>query len=302
MPFKVLNRIIRQRGEKFFLPPRQWQTLAAEREKGLLTELSRQKPSSLCCNMGCITSKSAAVDDSREGVTRELTSSSKRVSEMKFFSSEPLPCDPSSLPKYPPSKEIDTKLQEEATRHGADGGKEQKFGGVRREKESQTFILSKDNARISMQQGQRLPNSRSRNEFFNPHREPVSGHLVFPPKQDLIVWRSKENPVPSRPRETIRVQKSLESTNGSESRRRHDKKRHSQRTDLKQIENGKVSTETLIQNGHGSMGNNIYLSGPLLVSSNNMDQMLKERDRKIQEYSRRARIYKSGEKARAKQN
>jgi len=51
------------------------------------------------------------------------------------------------------------------------------------------------------------------------------------------------------------------------------------------------------------MGNNIcHLSGPLLVSSNNVDQMLKERDRKIQEYSRRARMNKSGEIARANQN
>lgn len=38
-------------------------------------------------------------------------------------------------------------------RQGADGGKEQKFGRVRQEKEPQTFILSKDNAdsHISMQ-------------------------------------------------------------------------------------------------------------------------------------------------------
>jgi len=33
--------------------------------------------------MGCIASKSAAVDDSREGVARELTSSSRRTSEIK---------------------------------------------------------------------------------------------------------------------------------------------------------------------------------------------------------------------------
>ncbi|RZB76847.1 putative serine/threonine-protein kinase isoform B [Glycine soja] len=225
----------------------------------------------------------------------------------EFFSSEPLPCDPSSLPKYPPSKEIDTKLWKEASRHGADGGKEQKFRpGGRQEKEPQTFILSKDNAdsHISMQQGKRLPNSRSRNEFFNPHREPAFGHLVFPQKQSedhketlnyfsgplyqrplhsgplvpgygyemagreaggrphvsskvnlpklsgLVASRTslsgdqKENPVPLKPRETIQVQ---ESTNGSESRRRHDKKRHSQTIDPRQIENGKFSTETLIQ-------------------------------------------------------
>ncbi|KAK7324713.1 hypothetical protein VNO77_28502 [Canavalia gladiata] len=279
----------------------------------------------------------------------------------EFFSLEPLPCDPSSLPKYPPSKEIDNKLHE-ATRQGAVGGKEQKVGsGVRQRKESQTFVLSKDNADsyISMQRGQRLPNSGSRNEFFNHHEERVSGHLVFPHKQSeyvkervnyfsgplyqrplhsgplvpvssgeivgretverptvsnkvnlsqlsgLVSSRTsmsgdkKENPVPLR---SHQLQKSLESSNGSELRRRGQKHR-SQRIDLDQIENVKVTAETFIQDGHGSRGNEIYLSGPLLVSSNNVDQMLRERERKIQEYSRRARIDKyKGEKVRALQN
>ncbi|KHN36642.1 Putative serine/threonine-protein kinase [Glycine soja] len=254
----------------------------------------------------------------------------------EFFSSEPLPCDPSSLPKYPPSKEIDTKLWEEATRHGADREKEQKFRpGGRQEKEPQTFILSKDSADscISMQSED---HKETLNYFSGPlyqrplhsgplvpgygcemvgreageRRPHVSNKVNLPKLSGLVASRTsslsgdqKENPVPSRPRETIEVQISLESTNGSESRRRHDTKHHSQRIDPRKIENGKVSTETLIQDGHGSMGNNIYhLSGPLLVSSNNIDQMLKERDRKIQEYSRRARMYKSGEIAHAKQN
>ncbi|MCI00901.1 putative serine/threonine-protein kinase, partial [Trifolium medium] len=43
-----------------------------------------------------------------------------------------------------------------------------------------------------------------------------------------------------------------------------------------------------LHDGHGSSGNKIYMSGPLLAS-NNMDQMLKDHDRKIQEFSRRAR-------------
>jgi len=155
-----------------------------------------------------------------------------------------------------------------------------------------------------MQQGQRLPNSRSQNEFFNPHREPVSGHLVFPqkPSEDYKAtvdyfsgplyqrpmhsgplvpgngWEmagkeagpqvsnkvnlpklsgvapktswsgdKKENPLSSRPREANQAQRCLESTNvGSDSRRRHDKKRHSQRIDHRQIENARVSTQTLI--------------------------------------------------------
>ncbi|CAN4085483.1 unnamed protein product [Withania somnifera] len=34
----------------------------------------------------------------------------------EFFTTEPYPCDPSSLPKYPPSKEMDVKLRDEAAR------------------------------------------------------------------------------------------------------------------------------------------------------------------------------------------
>ena len=35
---------------------------------------------------------------------------------MQFFTTEPHACDPSSLPKYPPSKELDVKLREEEAR------------------------------------------------------------------------------------------------------------------------------------------------------------------------------------------
>ncbi|KAE9599874.1 hypothetical protein Lal_00046171 [Lupinus albus] len=248
----------------------------------------------------------------------------------EFFSSEPRPCDPSSLPKYPPSKEIDSKLQDEAKgRQGDVGGKEQKVeSGVRQEKEPRALASMKDNAesRISMQKG----HHKSRSGLVNPHRESVSGFLVFPHKETedvkeienyfagTLIKRpshsgslvpgsvasrtsfsgsQKEKPVPLRSKTTIIVQNHFESTNRSESVRRHDKKRLSQRIDLSQIENG---TEKLIQDGHGSRGKNINVSGPLLVPSNNVDQMLKERDRKIQEYSRRARIDKSkGEKVHA---
>ncbi|KAJ1389756.1 Serine/threonine-protein kinase, active site [Sesbania bispinosa] len=98
----------------------------------------------------------------------------------EFFTSEPLPCDPSSLPKYPPSKEIDAKLRDEATRRqGAVGGREQKVGsGVRQEKGHRAYATAKDNADpgISMQQAQRYSSSKNRSELFYTHREPVSGH------------------------------------------------------------------------------------------------------------------------------
>lgn len=34
----------------------------------------------------------------------------------QFFTTKPFACDPSSLPKYPPSKEIDAKLRDEEAR------------------------------------------------------------------------------------------------------------------------------------------------------------------------------------------
>ena len=34
----------------------------------------------------------------------------------QFFSTKPLPCDPLSLPKYPPSKEFDAKIRDEEAR------------------------------------------------------------------------------------------------------------------------------------------------------------------------------------------
>jgi cyclin-dependent kinase 12/13/sacsin len=49
------------------------------------------------------------------------TSSSALNSE--FFTTEPYACEPSSLPKYPPTKELDVKLRDEARRQRALNGK-----------------------------------------------------------------------------------------------------------------------------------------------------------------------------------
>jgi hypothetical protein len=35
---------------------------------------------------------------------------------LQFFRIEPLPSDPSSLPKYPPSKELDAKMRDQEAR------------------------------------------------------------------------------------------------------------------------------------------------------------------------------------------
>ncbi|OIW06016.1 hypothetical protein TanjilG_11703 [Lupinus angustifolius] len=335
--------------------------------------------------------------------------------ESEFFTSEPLACDPSTLPKYPHSKEIDAKLRNETTRRqGAVGGREKKVGsGVRQEKGLRAYVTAADpgmsiqnytflgccnlqltfqsngispyqivrfrkesigdkqpGASVSvlvvlkvgekdadllssccmMQQEQRYSSSKNHSGLLKPHREPVSGFLVFPPHEKpedgkevrnnlsgrvykkpshsgplvpgyswaksgrevdgealvsnrvnlselsgLVASRTmssqdqEEKPVHLHHRKPVEVRKSLESTSRSESRRQ-DKKRIADRT---QIDSGKVPSEKLTRDGHGPRRDKIYMSGPLLVQSNNMDVMLKEHDRKIREFSRKARLDKS---------
>ncbi|XP_061368343.1 probable serine/threonine-protein kinase At1g54610 isoform X2 [Gastrolobium bilobum] len=60
-----------------------------------------------------------------------------------------------------------------------------------------------------------------------------------------------------------------------------------------QKEEGRGSHKDPVLVGYGSKGHKIHYSGPLLVPSSNMDQMLKDHDREIQEAVRRARLDKA---------
>ncbi|XP_059449374.1 probable serine/threonine-protein kinase At1g54610 [Corylus avellana] len=277
----------------------------------------------------------------------------------EFFTTKPLACDPSTLPKYPPSKEIDAKVRDEVARRQGDvGDKDRKVDLKKRgQKESRAIPGSNADALpfMSMQRRQGQSSFQTKSELFHSHREEThSGLLVAPPKQPrpvkevrtgepehlhkrvshsgplvpgprwtksekeldapsavstavnlsklsgLVVTRTfslsddhQEKPGPTQPDTTEQFGRISGSGSELESRRRQDHKHHSQRNgDFSQID-GKGRTKEPSLHGHGSRGSKIYVSGPLLNSSNNVDQMLKEHDRKIQEFSRRARLDKT---------
>ncbi|GMH27123.1 hypothetical protein Nepgr_028966 [Nepenthes gracilis] len=84
----------------------------------------------------------------------------------EFFTTKPLPCDPSSLPKYLPSKEFDAKVRDEEgrRRQGAAGNKGRRLDPESKKSQSQ-------------------PNLKSRSEKFNPNQEEVaSGFPIEPPR------------------------------------------------------------------------------------------------------------------------
>ncbi|EEF44424.1 probable serine/threonine-protein kinase At1g54610 [Ricinus communis] len=264
----------------------------------------------------------------------------------KFFRSKPFASDPSNLPKYPPSKEIDAKMRDEEARR-------QEAVGVGRNRTQQSLAVPASNANsklAAMVQERRHSNANSRGEMFNSHREQtVSGFLVDPSKQTQATkegrrefqehqlrkvshsgplvhgagWtksgKDLDNPhlLPARPNLStisglVATRTSLPddrqgepstsqpevvkqvgvfqgSSNGLEPTTKQGQS-HQVRKPAESHEagGGKSTTREASLYGRGPRGGSkIYVSGPLLVPSNNVEQMLKEHDRKIQEYARK---------------
>ncbi|KAL6199161.1 hypothetical protein ACLB2K_028948 [Fragaria x ananassa] len=271
----------------------------------------------------------------------------------EFFTTKPFPCDPSSLPKYPPSKEFDVKVRdEEAKRQGA-AGKGQRLDPERRgTRESRAIPAPDANAELvmSMQKRKDRSNSKSRSEKFNPHPEEVaSGFPIDPPRPSHAVELSIEShghnpkrashsgPLSHRaawskstknPDDTPKISNGADLSGMSglvaarrsmltEERRKRsnssqmdvpkaigrfpgsfkeatDPLPHDQKPIVPSIKKDDVrSNKDPVIVGYGSKGHKIHYSGPLLVPSGNMDQMLKDHDFQVQEAVRRARIDKA---------
>ncbi|XVE66190.1 hypothetical protein DITRI_Ditri08aG0060700 [Diplodiscus trichospermus] len=276
----------------------------------------------------------------------------------EFFTTQPLACDPSSLPKYPPSKEIDAKLRdEEARRQRAVGSRGSRVDMERRQKEPLAIQTSNSNTELStsMQRRQPHPNLKSRSQMFNSRKaDGFSGFLIEPPKQtpaakeesrdfleynrmkvshsgplihgtvfgksgkehdDLSMVSSRadlsklsglvatrtlasEDQRDKPGRLTLgavnHTGRSGRSFNELESAGKQDVRHHMQKTaESPQTGSGRACIKESSLNGRGLRGSKIYVSGPLLAPSDNVDQMLKEHDRKIQEFARRSRLDKT---------
>ncbi|XP_057797387.1 probable serine/threonine-protein kinase At1g54610 [Salvia miltiorrhiza] len=268
----------------------------------------------------------------------------------EFFTTRPHPCEPSSLPKYPPSKEFDAKVREEEARRVAAGSKGQRYDFERRgSRESRAVPAPDANAELisSMQKRHGQPNSKSRSEMFSSHPEEVaSGFPIDPPRPSQSVEEANNDPqgnvhkrashsgplvnraawtkagknIEDAPRNLgvadlsamsglVAARRSMLSEEHRERSYSHHEvpkliarfpgsfkeASHSMtRQDLKnngQHEDDKASNNS-VPLGKGPRGNKIHYSGPLLVPSGKVDQVLKDHDRQIQEAVRRARLDK----------
>ncbi|KAK2968447.1 hypothetical protein RJ640_004453, partial [Escallonia rubra] len=271
----------------------------------------------------------------------------------EFFTTKPLPSDPLSLPKYPPSKEFDAKVRdEEARRLTAAGSKGHRNDHERRgARESRAIPAPDANAELVQSMQKRQGQSNSRSEKFNPHQEEsASGFPIDPPRPSQAVEEATNDPhghLQKRASHSgplvhraawAKVGKNMEEAqkfltrpdlstmSGLVAARRgllsDDRREKSgstqqespklglfpgsfkQASDLTQNMqsqsiaghpngDGRTSDKDPVLLGYGSKGNKIHYSGPLLVPSGKVDQMLKDHDRHIQEAARRSRLDKA---------
>ncbi|KAL5222460.1 hypothetical protein ABZP36_027173 [Zizania latifolia] len=271
------------------------------------------------------------------------TASSALQSE--FFATKPYACNPSSLPRYPPSKEFDAKRrEEEARRQGIAGGKQHKYDPERRTRTSRAVPAPDANAELvsSLQKRQAQVNAKSRSEMFNPSKEDsASGFPIEPPRPPHV--ESSQDPQRVYSTRTFHSGPLVNQNNSSKSGRTKNGELHvsggvnpsdfpvvvsaksnihsddGNETVVTQAEafpHGRRLSESINEHfsssgkydqvfqqkdesrvdgaiGYGSKGNKIHHSGPLICPSGNVDQMLKENDRQIQEVFRRTRVEKS---------
>uniref|UniRef100_A0A2P2JH56 Protein kinase domain-containing protein n=2 Tax=Rhizophora mucronata TaxID=61149 RepID=A0A2P2JH56_RHIMU len=100
----------------------------------------------------------------------------------EFFTTKPYSCDPSSLPKYPPSKEMDAKLRDEEARRLRAAGKNADVGKKARHRAVRAIPVADANAELQANLDRRRlithANAKSKSEKFPPPHQ--DGTLGYP--------------------------------------------------------------------------------------------------------------------------
>ncbi|KAJ9537250.1 hypothetical protein OSB04_029983 [Centaurea solstitialis] len=104
----------------------------------------------------------------------------------EFFTTKPYACDPSSLPKYPPSKEMDAKLRDEEARRLRAAGKTNADGVKKtrtRERPARAMPAPEANAELQANIDRRRlithANAKSKSEKFPPpHQDGTMGYQL----------------------------------------------------------------------------------------------------------------------------
>ncbi|XP_076960064.1 putative serine/threonine-protein kinase At1g09600 [Bidens hawaiensis] len=258
--------------------------------------------------------------------------SSSAALQSEFFTTKPFPCHPSTLPKYPPSKEYDAKLRDdEIRRNKADAGKGRGVEPSRKgTRESRAQPDPDANAELHASIKKRLEqqNPKISSEKFTHEEDGGSGFPIEPSRGSLnngnyntrLKQPKKSDEPHSGPDSSHHYKhRGAQLSRFSNSLAWHGSSRldHSKGTSAHWPEdrsNGKYhqlndteSSHLMLDDpnssykkhehvpgkGFAQKKNRIHYSGPLVPPGGNMDEMLKEHERQIQHAVRKARLDKT---------
>ncbi|CAN8239348.1 unnamed protein product [Cochlearia groenlandica] len=214
----------------------------------------------------------------------EKRGSCASVLRSEFFTTEPLPANPSNLPSYPPSKELDAKLRnEEARKLRVEDRKKRGGETVTR---GRTKDLKTAHTPEFMEAGQSKVTCISHK--FKTDEEGGTGFRIEPPRRGI-----QQN---GKAHASSMVHPSVADTEwnrgGSIKRETNVEAKSSQRGEFsgdscRRDSNREYSTV------NAPRKNRIHYSGPLMPPGGNLEDMLKEHEKQIQQAVRKARIEKS---------
>lgn len=206
----------------------------------------------------------------------------------EFFTTDPLPCDPSTLPKYPASKEYDTKLRDEQARKRKAEAKAccpESVGTGRHNKQLITPEFVDVPGQVSVQ-------VQSKMKGINGKYDTKDGGAIDPSRGNG--WNAISY-------STSMVHPSVKATWTKKEKEDEYKRNGLQRTtssnNQSHLLNGVVEfsnrkDERAYPAGYRKM-KRIHYSGPLVPPGGNMEDMLKEHERQIQAAVRKARLDKN---------
>lgn len=218
--------------------------------------------------------------------------------QSEFFTSKPLACDPSSLPKHPPCKEYDAKLRdEEARRQKAAAIKGKGSESVRGSRESRAMPVRNANAELKKRQvqanrpcGTGFPIDPPGTAAYGYSHTGTSMHPAYGSS-----WNNKAGGdlgmIPGRSASTLRV------PNGPQLRTQRSYLPQPAGSELFNLQASRKKDEIIgvkeSTMGYGGKNKRIHYSGPLMPPGENIEDMLKEHERQIQQAVRKARLDKT---------
>ncbi|KAL2231816.1 probable serine/threonine-protein kinase At1g09600 [Sesamum indicum] len=220
------------------------------------------------------------------------TASSALKSE--FFTSNPLPCEPSNIPSYPPSKELDAKIREEEAKkrkaesvkgHGADtrSHSRQQKAVAEGQGQSSKFTSYKYNPQEGSGTG--FPMEPPRGNLNNGYSH--SNSMIHPNAIGYAYKKIEDDPGLSVPARSL---VSFQHRGGLTRQSSQVRQSVADISDYQLKDVGRTSNNDSV--GYAPKRNRILFSGPLVPPGGNMDDMLKEHERQIQEAVRKARMSK----------